>query len=93
VLTGFQLDVPDFGEVVSPPETKRSDGRDTNKVLLYHIAFRTRLYPDEVLDGNFYEKCAAEVGAISTVFPYLRSEALRICFAAWLSFACAMDDI
>lgn len=51
------------------------------------------LQPDLAQDVVFYKRCVAEVNAISLFFPDIKTETVRIAFAAWLAFACAMDDI
>jgi len=47
------------------------------------------------IDSNtgFYDRCVTEVNVTNLFFPAVRSVAARISFAAWLAFACAMDDI
>jgi hypothetical protein len=55
--------------------------------------FKTSLLPEEVEKNSFSQNCRAEVNAIDTFFPGALPEKVRICFAAWLAFACAMDDI
>jgi len=50
------------------------------------------MQPDEATDDGFVDRCAAEVNAIALFFPDLRSEAIHICFTAWLAFVCVMDD-
>jgi len=92
MLTAWKLDVPNFGPL-GTSEGQQPCGLDTSKVIANHLAFRARIYLDEAQDDRFFEKCVGEVDAISTFFPFIRSEGLYTCFAAWLSFACAMDDI
>lgn len=82
-----QLDIPDFG--VAPTETKPNA---LARVLLAHAAFRVSMQPDEATDDGFLDHCAAEVNTITLFFPDLRSEAIHICFTAWLAFVCVMDD-
>ncbi|KAK0650023.1 hypothetical protein B0T16DRAFT_389965 [Cercophora newfieldiana] len=82
----FTLDTPYFGD--DAPSLQ-----DTRNILPKHIDFRRRIYSEEADDSGFSKRCTAEVDAISTFFPHLQSESLHVSFAAWLSFACAMDDI
>ncbi|KAK4448807.1 Iridoid synthase [Podospora aff. communis PSN243] len=88
----YTLDVPSFRDGAHLERSNTSEW-DTSRVSLSHTQFRALLFPDEAHNGSFHKKCAAEVAAIKTFFPYLRDESLIICFTAWLSFACAMDDI
>ncbi|KAK0614751.1 hypothetical protein B0T14DRAFT_313288 [Immersiella caudata] len=88
----YTLDVPSFADSAAL-ESLQSSEWDTSRVLLSHVRFKTRLFPHETHNDGFHKKCAAEVAAIKTFFPYIRDESLYICFTAWLSFACAMDDI
>ncbi|CAH0004481.1 unnamed protein product, partial [Clonostachys byssicola] len=62
-------------------------------VLREHIDFKASLLPGDVEKNCFAQSCRAEVDAIYIFFPGALSEKVRICFAAWLAFACAMDDI
>lgn len=62
-------------------------------VLQAHKDFKTSLLPEEVEKNSFSQNCKVEVNAIDTFFPGALPEKVRICFAAWLAFACAMDDI
>ncbi|KAK4168164.1 Iridoid synthase [Cladorrhinum sp. PSN259] len=82
------LDIPDFG--VAQVETKPNA---LARVLLAHAAFRVSMQPDQAAGDGFLELCAAEVNTISLFFPDLRSEAIHICFTAWLAFVCVMDDL
>ncbi|KAK4222042.1 Iridoid synthase [Podospora fimiseda] len=83
------LDIPDFG--VSQIETKPNA---LARVLLSHAAFRVSMQPEQESAGEgFLDLCAAEVNAISLLFPDLQSDSIHICFAAWLAFVCLMDDL
>jgi hypothetical protein len=44
------------------------------------------------IDDAFSKICAAEVNAISLLFPDVGAD-LRIVFTAWFAFACVLDDI
>lgn len=57
-----------------------------------HIDFKACIQPDVPHDDAFYKQCTAEVNAIRLFFPGLQSEPILIAFAAWLGFACVMDD-
>ncbi|CAI6098886.1 unnamed protein product, partial [Clonostachys chloroleuca] len=62
-------------------------------VFQAHKDFKTSLLPEEVEKNSFSQNCKVEVNAIDTFFPGALPEKVHICFAAWLAFACAMDDI
>jgi hypothetical protein len=51
------------------------------------------MHPDSSPDDAFFKTCEAEVNVISLFFPDIRADTLRLVFTAWLTFACAMDDI
>jgi hypothetical protein len=61
-------------------------------VLRKHTDFKSRIQPDATASAAFHERCKAEVQAINIFFPNLHNDKIRIAFAAWLAFACAMDD-
>uniref|UniRef100_A0A8H7N677 Terpene synthase n=1 Tax=Bionectria ochroleuca TaxID=29856 RepID=A0A8H7N677_BIOOC len=42
---------------------------------------------------TFEEQSRVEVGVIERFFPGYLADGVRICFAAWLAFICAVDDI
>ncbi|GAB1315433.1 hypothetical protein MFIFM68171_05643 [Madurella fahalii] len=89
------LDIPNFG--VSPAQPGTDDNRhhlkSLSRVALAHAAFRAYMQPDLAPDDAFYQECTAEVNIISLFFPDIKSDRIRICFTAWLAFACMMDDI
>ncbi|KAL2134071.1 hypothetical protein VTI74DRAFT_1067 [Chaetomium olivicolor] len=82
------LDIPDFGVV-----TLAGDAGCLSRVVLAHAAFKAALHPEQTPNDAFAKKCAAEVNVISLFFPDIQDDAVRIVFAAWLAFACVMDDI
>ncbi|KAL1840414.1 hypothetical protein VTJ49DRAFT_488 [Mycothermus thermophilus] len=85
------LDIPNFGVVASTDETET---RSTlTRVVLAHASFKAAIQPAAALDESFYKRCVAEVNAISLFFPDVKDDAIRVVFAAWLAFACVMDDI
>ncbi|KAK4034827.1 isoprenoid synthase domain-containing protein [Parachaetomium inaequale] len=86
------LDVPNFGVEAS------SDGGPGAKaaltrVVLAHAAFKAALAPGVAPGEGFLKTCAAEANVVALFFPDVREDTVRIVFAAWLAFACAMDDI
>jgi hypothetical protein len=87
-----QLNIPNFGVASS-----NDDGDNTRpsltRVVLAHASFKVALQPHLAQDDVFYKRCVAEVNAISLFFPDIKTETVRIAFAAWLAFACVMDDI
>ncbi|KAK3356879.1 hypothetical protein B0T25DRAFT_621875 [Lasiosphaeria hispida] len=84
------LEIPEFG-VVSRPSSSGTKG--SSRVLLAHSEFKSAMLPDLPPTDEFYHQCAAEVKTIRIFFPNLNSEDIHICFTAWLSFVCTMDDI
>ncbi|KAH8205525.1 hypothetical protein TruAng_000231 [Truncatella angustata] len=94
------LDIPDFGVVSGEIGVSVSKSLETSKrlkssawVLLAHRTFKASLQPSLAGQIGFSEQCVAEVDAIGLFFPDIQSEAIRICFTAWLGYACAMDDV
>lgn len=71
------------------------DGRlaSSSAVLLAHIEFKAEMHPDQKVSRSFTRRCKAEVDTIGLFFPGVLSVEIRVCFSAWLAFACAMDDI
>lgn len=84
--------MPNFG-VTANNEDEASTKSSLTRVVLAHAAFKAAMQPDAAPDDAFYQTCVAEVNVISLFFPDIKDDALRIVFAAWLAFACAMDDI
>lgn len=82
-----QLKFPDFGIVptgISP----------TSIVTQAHISFLRDIQMDPEVDTDkIHQKAVAEVAAIRLFFPDVRTEAIQICMAAWLSTLCTIDDI
>jgi len=87
-----QLNIPNFG-VGSSIDDGVNPRSSLTRVVLAHGSFKVALQPDLAQDDVFYKRCVAEVNAISLFFPDIKTETLRIAFAAWLAFACIMDDI
>lgn len=56
------------------------------------MAFKNSMQPESASMDGFHEQCRAEVDTINLFFPGIQSQNIQICFAAWLAFACAMDD-
>lgn len=89
-----QLDVPNFGVTATLGKGDAMHHlKSLSRVTLAHAAFRAYMQPDLVPDDAFYEECTAEVNVISLFFPDIKADRIRICFTAWLAFACMMDDI
>lgn len=57
-----------------------------------HIEFKACILPNATKDDGFHKQCAAEVNAVCLFFPNIWSESILTVFAAWLGFACVMDD-
>lgn len=62
-------------------------------MFLAHAEFKNSNFPISSKRDAFHKQCKAEVDAIAIFFPGIQDEGIRISFAAWLAFACAMDDI
>lgn len=62
-------------------------------VLQAHIYFKMAMLANAAADTKFRQRCRAEVDTIDLFFPGELSNNVRTCFAAWLGFACEMDDI
>ncbi|KAK2616800.1 hypothetical protein QQS21_000177 [Conoideocrella luteorostrata] len=62
-------------------------------VLEVHTEFRGHMLQHERSWEKNVSAARAEVNTINTLFPRQLSDDIRICFAAWLCFACAADDI
>ncbi|KAK4149485.1 hypothetical protein C8A00DRAFT_46906 [Chaetomidium leptoderma] len=88
----LMLDVPNFGVVASTGDEADAKASLT-RVVLAHAAFKAAMRPDLPPDDAFFKTCAAEVNVISLFFPDVKTDTIRIAFAAWLAFACVMDDI
>jgi hypothetical protein len=88
----MQLDIPNFGVVVSASGEADPNSLST-RVVRAHAEFRGAIHPDLSRDDSFYKACTAEVNAINLFFPDIKEDGIRIAFTAWLAFACAMDDI
>jgi hypothetical protein len=74
--------------------SNRADAKSSlTRVALAHAAFKAAMHPDSSPDDAFFKTCEAEVNVINLFFPDIRADTLRLAFAAWLAFACAMDDI
>ncbi|KAL2158833.1 hypothetical protein VTH06DRAFT_4025 [Thermothelomyces fergusii] len=89
---GFTLTLPNFG-VAARTDDQVKAKTTLARIALAHAAFKLALQPEVALTGKFFERCVAEVNAITLFFPDIVSEAVLIVFAAWLAFACAMDDV
>ncbi|VUC30506.1 unnamed protein product [Clonostachys rosea] len=96
----YKLALPgsDFISIQNDPGTSVEDEVSNQPeafftVLQEHMGFKASMVPEEVEKDSFSQNCRAEVNAIDIFFPGTLSDNIRICFAAWLAFACAMDDI
>ncbi|KAK5652211.1 hypothetical protein OQA88_10708 [Cercophora sp. LCS_1] len=84
------LEIPSFDVV---PDEAPTNPKSLLPVLLTHCAFMVSLNPSIPSSTAFYNRCTAEVNAITLFFPDLDSPSLHIVFTAWLGFICAVDDI
>ncbi|CAH0047651.1 unnamed protein product [Clonostachys solani] len=92
LLGSDYISIPNGPDILGGDEVN-NQSEAFSTVLQAHINFKTCLLPEEVEKNSFGRACRAEVNAIEIFFPGALSAKVRICFAAWLAFACAMDDI
>ena len=98
-----KVDIPlknyDFSISLNLPRTNEKQYRNDvteqsfESVLQTHTEFKTLMYPDSIGSEKFSKRCKAEVETINLFFPGTLNENTRIVFAAWLAFACGIDDI
>lgn len=94
-----QLEIPDIAISHRPSINDNSisvrnndfDCESTN-LLQIHAAFKQSLTPGSGLDTDLKERGRLDLISIKLMFPDIRRDDIYIVFAAWLAFACAMDD-
>lgn len=94
-----QLKIADFGtsplqKTNESPSTTTSDDvdSDTARIFQSHFAFKRSLTSGSFSDGELDANSRMDLLSIKLLFPDIRRDDIRIIFAAWLAFACAMDD-
>ncbi|CAG9976188.1 unnamed protein product [Clonostachys byssicola] len=94
----LQLQVPnvDLHPERSEPTVLNSTRLDTSPnvsaVQKAHLELKVAMHAAATSFQTCEEQSRAEVAVIKRFFPGCLADNVRICFAAWLAFVCAMDD-
>ncbi|KAH8901268.1 hypothetical protein GQ53DRAFT_814734 [Thozetella sp. PMI_491] len=74
------------------PRTADEHLNSLSCVIQAHLGFRVSLGHALAPTHSLENLCSVEVDIIRQFFPYIDSEAILVCFSAWLAFVCDMDD-
>lgn len=97
--TKTQLEIPELeisnAQGLTEPHKRfhTGDYKSISRIVTAHAAFKAKMQPDMIYSEGFYHRCASEVEAVRLFFPHVQPEKTIVCFAAWLAFVCAMDDL